>query len=225
MSPQAGWILQKEVVPRLRSAIPRCVHCIGAEDHEELVQDATAIAAKMLHNVELAGKQVTPGNIAYYTIQHCKSGRRSTGSSVVDIMAAGTQLNGNTRLHSLNEVVATDDETGGEIFELQDVFSQDSEDPSQIAARNLDWQTLMARLPAREKAIIVALVEGRTVADVAVAFNLDRSTLQVSKYRLADLILEFMGADILVEVLRLPGWKHDLNTNRERLACRHDRRI
>jgi hypothetical protein len=45
MSPQAGWTLQEEVVPRLRSAIPRCVHCVGAEDHEELVQDATAIAA------------------------------------------------------------------------------------------------------------------------------------------------------------------------------------
>ena len=60
MSPQAGWILQEEVVPRLRSAIPRVANQVGAEDAEELVQDATAIAAKMMHNVELAGKQVTP---------------------------------------------------------------------------------------------------------------------------------------------------------------------
>jgi len=63
MSPQAGWILQEEIVPRLRSAIPRTVSCVGAEDAEELVQDATAIAAKMLHNVKAAGKKVTPGNI------------------------------------------------------------------------------------------------------------------------------------------------------------------
>ena len=78
MSPQAGCVLQDQVVPRLRGAIPKVVHCLGAEDHNELIQDATAMAAKMMHNVELAGKQVTPGNIAYYTIQHQKSGRRSS---------------------------------------------------------------------------------------------------------------------------------------------------
>ena len=94
MSPQAGWILQEEVLPRLRSAIPRTVNYVGCEDAEELVQDATTIAAKMLHSVELAGKTVTPGNIAYYAIQHVKSGRRSTGSSTLDVMGRGTQLNG-----------------------------------------------------------------------------------------------------------------------------------
>src|SRR5271156_2456725 len=74
MSPQAGWILQEEVVPRLRSAIPRSVNYVGCEDAEELIQDATAIAAKMLHSVEGQGKTVTPGNIAYYALQHVRSG-------------------------------------------------------------------------------------------------------------------------------------------------------
>jgi hypothetical protein len=83
MSPQAGWILQEEVVPRLRASIPRNVNPVGSEDAQELIQDATAIAAQMLHNVELAGKTVTPGNIAYYALQHLKSGRRSTGASVL----------------------------------------------------------------------------------------------------------------------------------------------
>ena len=36
MSPQASWILQEEVVPRLKSAIPRTVNQIGSEDAEEL---------------------------------------------------------------------------------------------------------------------------------------------------------------------------------------------
>ena len=81
MSPQAGFILQDQVVPRLRSAIPTVCHCVGSEDAQELIQDSIAMAAKMLHNTEATGKQVTPGNIAYYTIQHIKSGRRSTGSS------------------------------------------------------------------------------------------------------------------------------------------------
>ena len=56
MSPQASWILQEEVVPRLRSSIPRAVRCVGAEDAEELIQDATVIAAKMISRAESLGK-------------------------------------------------------------------------------------------------------------------------------------------------------------------------
>ena len=224
MSPQTGWILREEVLPRLRSAIPRTVNYVGCEDAEELVQDATAIAAKMLHSVELAGKTVTPGNIAYYAIQHVKSARRSTGSSTVDVMGSGTQLHGNTRLNSLDEPAASDEETGGEIFTFNDVLSRDQEDPSMIAARNLDWQTLLTRLTKREKAIIVYLLEGKTVSDVAVAFKVSRSAMQQCKDRLAILIQEFLGIDILIEVLRLPGWRNDLNTAKERLACRYERR-
>jgi len=225
MSPQAGWILQEEVVPRLRSAIPRNVNCVGAEDPQELVQDATVMAARMIDRVEQQGKlgKVTASNIAYYTIQHCKSGRRAGGSSRVDVMATATQLNGTTRLHSLNEVVA-EDESGFEIFELQDVISHDHEDPAMIAARNLDWQALLARLTQRERAIVVYLLEGRTVSDVATAFKLDRSTLQQSKYRLAGLILEFMGVDVLSDLARAPGWRIDLDCEREAQACRNDRR-
>ena len=52
MSPQAGFLLQDQVVPRLRSAIPNAVSFIGCEDVEELIQDSTALAAKMMHNAE-----------------------------------------------------------------------------------------------------------------------------------------------------------------------------
>jgi len=58
MSPQAGFLLQTEVLPRLISAIPQAVSFIGSEDAQELVQDGTLIAAQMIHNAERAGKQV-----------------------------------------------------------------------------------------------------------------------------------------------------------------------
>ena len=51
MSPQAGYILQEEVVPRLRSAIPKSVCYIGSEDAQELIQGVTAMTAKLLHNI------------------------------------------------------------------------------------------------------------------------------------------------------------------------------
>jgi hypothetical protein len=222
MSPQAGWILQEEVVPRLRASIPRNVHCVGSEDAEELIQDGTAIAAKMLHSAELAGKTVTAGNVAYYALQLIRSGRRSNGSSVVDVMAPGTQFNGSARLNSMDEPVA--DETSGESFTFNDVLASDQEDPATIAGRNLDWQSLLTRLSAREKAMVTYLLEGKTVSDAAWALRVSRSAMQQCKERLVQLIREFMGRDILVEVLRLPGWKDNLNATRERLACRFERR-
>ena len=222
MSPQAGWILQEEVVPRLRASIPRNVHCVGSEDAEELIQDSIAIAAKMLHSAEAAGKQLTPGNLAHYALKHVKSGRRSTGSSVVDVMAPGTQLNGHARLNSLDEPVA--DQTSGEGFTFNDVLASDQEDPATIAGRNLDWQSLLTRLSAREKAVVTYLLEGKTVSDVAWALRVSRSAMQQCKERLVHLIREFMGRDILVEVLRVPGWKDNLNASRQRLACRFERR-
>ena len=222
MSPQAGWILQEEVVPRLKASIPRNVNQVGAEDAEELVQDATVMAAKLMHNVEQQGKSVTPGNIAYYTLLLMKSGRRSYGSTSVDACGIGTQLNGRSQIRSFDEPVEVDEL--GELFTVSDVFSNDQDDPSVVAARNLDWQTLLTRLTAQEQAIVVALVEGRTVSDVALAFRVNRSTMQACKNRLVDLIQEFLGVDILIEVLRLPGWRHDLNTTRAKLACRFDRR-
>ena len=159
MSPQAGWILQEEIVPRLRSAIPKSVLCVGAEDPQELVQDATVMAARMIDRVESQGKlgEITASNIAYYTIQHAKSGRRANGTSRVDIMASATQLNGSTRLHSLSEIVA-ESECGFEIFDLHDVISNDREDPGTIAARNLDWQTFTANLNQLELLLIECLV-------------------------------------------------------------------
>jgi hypothetical protein len=124
---------------------------VGAEDAQELIQDSIAIAAKLMHSVEQAGKKVTPGNIAYYTIQHIKSGRRSTGSSVVDVHGSATQSSGKTRLSSLDEVVPSNEECGGEIFTFNDVLSNDQEDPGTKAARKMDWESFLTSLSARDR--------------------------------------------------------------------------
>lgn len=223
MSPQAGWILVNEIVPRLRSIIPRVAHCVGAEDVEELVQDGTAMAARLLIRSEKDGKKVTPGNIAYYTVQHVKAGRRFNRTSKTDVMAAGTQIDGRVRLSSLEEVVACDAETGGEIFLFHDVLSNDQEDPSTRAARKLDWAEFCAGLPEREKAAVDFLIEGKTLREAGRSLGVGDSTMVKSKQALAGKILEFMGSGILREVERRPQWKEGLEATREKLACRHDR--
>ena len=225
MSPQAGWILQEEIIPRLRSAIPRVVNCVGAEDPQELVQDATCMAARMIDRVESQGKlgQITASNIAYYTIQHCKSGRRANGTSRVDILASATQLSGATRLHSLNEVVA-EDECGVEIFELQDVISNDREDPATVAARQLDWDAFLDQLSRIEKLVVEFLSAGKTLRDVARKVGVSDSAMQTYRRKIAGKILEFMGADVLRDLAIMPGWRINLDCEREAQACRNDRR-
>jgi hypothetical protein len=94
MSPHASWLLVNEIIPRIAAVVPRCVPHIGTEDTEEIVQDASAMAARMLSYAERNGKQVTAGNIAFYTLQHMKSGRRFGGNRTVDVFGTATQLQG-----------------------------------------------------------------------------------------------------------------------------------
>jgi hypothetical protein len=222
MSPQSGWILQEEIVPRLRSAIPRNVNFVGSEDAEELIQDATVMAAKLLDRTEQSGKRVTPGNIAFYTILHMKSGRRSIGSSNSDVLGTGTQLNGRSTINSLEETVAEDE--GDEIFQIHDVLSNDHEDPAEKAARRLDWDEFLGSLTERERMLVESMLAGKNRTEAAQSIGVSTWTITHDKMDLAKKILEFMGADILVTIARIPGWKNNLNAERELLACKFDRR-
>jgi len=91
MSPQAGWILNEEVVSRIAAVVPCSIQSVGAEDHQELIADGITMAAKMVDRVEAQGKlgKISASNIVYYTLQHLKSGRRAGGCSAAD--AHGTQ--------------------------------------------------------------------------------------------------------------------------------------
>jgi hypothetical protein len=212
-----------EIVPRLRSAVPQVAHCVGAEDPEELIGDATLHAARILHSAEARGKKITAGNAAYYAIEHTRSGRRSCGNSASDVHGAATQLKGRTRLESMEQVVASNEECGGEIWELHDVLASDQEDPGTKAARKMDWSEFASALTERERAAINCLVEGRSLRNAAKRFRVCDSTMQGDKRKQAVKIQEFFGPDILVQVRKLPRWKDDLMTSREKLTCKHER--
>jgi DNA-binding NarL/FixJ family response regulator len=239
MSPRSAWLLQEEIVPRLKSAVPQAVLCVGSEDPAELVQDATTFAANMIQNAELAGKRVvqspgaraarkvktvSAGNICFYTIQHMKSGRRSTGSSVADVMATATQLKGRARLDSMEQVVASDEENGGEIYELHDVLSNGAEDVSMAVARKLDWQDLCAHLAPRENSIIELMSQGKEFTAIARKLRLSVSTVHTARQHLATKILEYMGVDILIQIQHRPQWQQDIEATRAKMACREERR-
>jgi len=225
MSPQTSWILNDQIAPRLGSAIPKSVVCVGSEDHNELVQDGLCMSALMLTRVESQGKlgKVSASNIAYYTIQHLKSGRRSTGSSSVDIMASQTQLNGSTKLHSLSEVVSVS-EVGDEIYELHDVISSDLDDPAVKAARHLDWTTFCKSLDKLEMLLVQSIINGLTVREICRTVKMTKAKLIELQHTVAAKVIKYMGADILKDIALTPTWRIGLDCEREMMACRAVRR-
>ena len=124
-------------------------------------------------------------------------------------------------MDSLETVIASNEECGGEIWELHDVLGSDQEDPGTKAARKMDWQSFMAGVSERDRAIITHLIEGTCGSAIARQLRVCPSTIQNRKRSLAKSIVEFMGPDILIEVRRSPRWKDDLMSIRERLACKH----
>jgi hypothetical protein len=223
MSPQAGLVLVEQIVPRIRAAVPGCANTVGAEDIEELVQDCIAMAAQILHRVEQTGKKVTPGNIAYYAILHIKSGRRSQCGSRADAMAPGTQLDQKSSVLSFEEIVGFDMELG-EPITLGEMLAENQDDPSVIAARNLDWGDFLDTHDERYSGIVQNITIGNSLKPVTQRYHVCGSTVSQLKKQLAFDIRETMGANILMEVCRKQGWQSGLVADKEKAACRADRR-
>ena len=222
MSPRAGFVLIQEIEPRLRTLIPR-IKPVGAEDAEELMQDALCIASKMLHDLEEKGKQVTPGNICYYTILHLRSGRRSYSAGRVDVMGSGTQLDGLSSVQSFEDPAGFDPETGEEI-PLGDMLTGNADDPAMSASRAVDWEEFLGTHNPRYEAMVNDFAQGKRAKDTAARFGLSNSWAHDLKQRLASDLLEYMGADAIADSMHEPQWRGDINAEKERFACRADRR-
>ena len=223
MSPSAGDLLVEQIAPRLRTLVAKSVKPVGAEDPEELLQDAMTIAAQMLHRVEEQGKTVTPGNIAYYVILHMRSGRRSQGSSRVDTMAAGTQLDGSSSVLSFEEEVGYDPELD-EPITLGQILASEHEDPSMEAARNIDWELFIATHDYRYGIMVKGLAEGKSLKATAERSGHLYMSLYGLKVKLAEDVREYLGNEAIAQSLQVPRWKASIARDRERTACRADRR-
>jgi hypothetical protein len=120
----------------------------------------------MLDGLEQRGKQVTPGNVAYYTLLHLKSGRRSYSTGHTDVMGSATQISQNSMVLSMEEEVGYDPELD-EAVHLGDVLASDGDDPSMEAGRNLDWDKFLGSHDYRYLCICYDLATGRTMLDTA----------------------------------------------------------
>ncbi len=222
MTPHAGFMLMEEIAPRLKAAsiyLPR----VGADDPEELYQDGLAIAAKMLDAAERQGKEVAPSSIAYYATRQLLTGRRSTYAGRADVLSPAAQLDGRSRLTSVEETM-NDPETG-ESISIGEALACQDEDPSLAAARNLDWETFLLTGDAMTGLMIGAFARGDTMRDLKGVTGLSDSGISARKRQMAGRLLEHFGADSLDACLadagRDPVWMADLIAGREAEACQY----
>jgi hypothetical protein len=129
-----------------------------------------------------------------------------------------TQMAGRARVVSFDEPVGFDE--AGESVTLADVFANEQEDPSMLAARRLDWEIFLARQTRRGRTLLTVVAEGSTFRDVARLLGLSDSGVQEEKRKVARALKDQMGANILSESTRQPAWRNNVMAGRERQACR-----
>ncbi len=180
------------------------------------------MAAKILTGATRKGKRVTAGNVAFYSIQHLKSGRRTVGYSSVDVLASGTQLNGRSTVSSIHEEVPMSSETD-ETVPVSESMSTDQEDPSTKATRKLDWQQFYRTQDRNSRQLLNCMAEGQSTGEIAGRLKLTRMAIHQQTDQLRTDLKSFFGAGVIAEVCRSPQWFNDLRAVKEHLACRGER--
>ena len=205
MSPAMQRFFMSQIAPILMATVPRVVVPVGAEDADELVQDALVAAGEAVHRLEKRGQQIVPRSVAYYTIQRLKTGRRSTGGGRTDVMSTGCQLDGNACVASLDEPVHV---SGGEDdFTLGDVLASRRDDPSQAAVRNTDWAEFMTMLDGPQQYIVRATAEGESYMGQAAQLKVTPSAITQRRQTIAKRARAFWGDQVLADAQVLPLWR------------------
>ena len=83
----------------------------------------------------------------------------------------------------------------------------------------------MEKLDRVTRSILHALADGRELKLLVPGLKCSRSTLQTHKQRLARLIRECLGEDILCQVQEQPSYRDAVHASRERQACRWERQV
>ena len=222
MSPMMEEMLVHEVVPRLKKSV-HSIPKVGHEDDEEIVQDASLMAARMMNSAEQAGRKFTAGTMAYYATKAARSGRRSYYSGRSDVFSPGCQIDGKARHEWMDAEVEFETGDSGTLHDVITPYHYQGRepDPAEEAARNLDWESFLAAHPERHRTAILVLVEGGTMREAGKRCGLKDSAALVLKRRIAADLIEFFGADVIRRLLDgvRPRWESDLRTVRDRHAC------
>jgi len=199
-------------MPLIKTTVMRSIKPVGCEDHQEIVQDATAMAADMLDSSERKGKELFPKSVAYYAVQAAKSGRRSTYAGRSDAFSSAAHKDGRAVLVSMDEPldIGNDEETT-----LGDMLADKHDDPATLGARNMDWDELMGKLDDRSVDIVNGIAQGMMNTEVAKTLKISAPRVCQIKRKIAGQINEEWGEGIATQVAEYPAWRRVRENNRQ----------
>ena len=138
-------------------------------------------------------------------------------------MGVGTQLDANSSVVSFEEEVGWDPELDAPIT-LGELLASEHEDPSMVAARNVDWGVFIQTYDYRYGLMIKGSLEGQSLKAIAERSEHLYASLYGLKEKLAEDVREYLGGEALAESVKMPRWKASIARDREKTACRADRR-
>jgi hypothetical protein len=107
---------------------------------------------------------------------------------------------------------------------LEQLLASEHEDPAMEAARNVDWEMFIATHDYRYGLIIRGMAEGQSLKTTAERSGHLYMSLYGLKEKLAEDVREYLGDEAIAECVKLPRWRASIARDREKTACRADRR-
>ena len=132
------------------------------------------------------------------------------------------QLDENVILSSMDEDVPGEQ---GDDLTMHDLLAAPAEDPSQQAAREIDWAELLEDFNARDIAVLQATVNGDRMDRLAAQFGVSSARLSQLKRELGEQVKLRWGDEALADAVRTPGWNGSIHAVREKHACQHERAL
>ncbi len=215
-------MLINEVVPRLRAAAPS-IPKIGCEDDEEIVQDATLMAARMMDAAEKAGRSFTAGNIAYSPSERHAADAGATIRAVATRcrpVVRSTAGRGMCRwtMSSSSRAASSGTSAPCTISSHRWTTRAGNRIPPRKPRATSTGNAFLASHPPRHRTAICVLVAGGTMREAGKRCGLKDSAALNLRRRIAANLIEFFGEDVIRRLLdgTRPGWESDLRTSRER---------
>jgi hypothetical protein len=158
----------EEMLPELVSRLRCRLFSKDLDLQDERTAEGIALAWQMFLSARRRGKDVTAGNVSWYSTRCVLSGRRLTGSTNLDAMS-GTRV----ARERIGEYISLDDFEG----DPQRTFYKTFGDRRwrwpvlDIVGIKLDWQAFIRRCDRRDQRIVELKLGGHSQLEIAAALN------------------------------------------------------
>jgi hypothetical protein len=143
---------------------------------DDVMQDLIGFALESYHSLIRQGKEVFYSTLMRYAMKRYQDGRRFVGSNTTDVLADQAQILGRSKIQHLSVF-----ERNSELAEWNFMEDPRQLDAAVIVQWKIDYAEWFARQSARDKKIILDLIDGETDTNVAKKYNV--SKVLIGQYR------------------------------------------